>query len=287
MYTRRFTVSFPDYAGGELTDFPVLVRVATNAIPGFSYAECLVPNGGDLRFSDAAGNLLASEVDAWDEDGTSLIWVKVPSLTSSTVIYGYYGCETPAATSAKDVWSNGFIGVWHLGESGMIMKDSSWKSADFTCSTDNASKVGRGVAGLVGKSVQFDVAGDKKGALSAANSAAFNSLGAITLELWVNITEQDTANDRYIFSKWVTYDNDGSFVIYDRAGSSPKNKIQSAIFREGQPGKNSDSKINMAIDPLEAGGWHHQVFVYEKTDGSTANWASYGDKAMSSGTTMR
>ena len=285
LYARRFTVTFPDYAGGELTDFPVLVRVSTAAIPGFSYAECLVPNGGDLRFSDSVGNLLASEIDVWDEEGTSLIWVKVPSLTSSTVIYGYYGCETPAVTSAKDVWSNGFIGVWHLGESGMVMKDSSWKSADFTCSTANASKVGRGVDGLVGKAVQFDVAEDKKGALSAANSAAFDNLGAITLELWVNITAQDTANDRYIFSKWVTYDNDGSFVIYDRAGSTPKNRIQSAIFREGQPGKNSDSKINMYIDPLEAGGWHHQVFVYEKTDGSTANWASYGDKAKLSGTT--
>ena len=64
-------------------------------------------------------------------------------MSASTVIYGYYGCDAPAKVSAKDVWANGYIGVWHLDETGLVMKDSSWKSADLTCTSANASKVGR------------------------------------------------------------------------------------------------------------------------------------------------
>ena len=284
-YARKFSVTFPGYAGSAaLTNFPVLVKISESSPAGFRYADCLVPNGGDLRFADADGNLLASEVDTWDPTGTSLVWVKVPSLTTTTKITGYYGNAAPATIAGKDVWSNGFIGVWHLNETGLVMKDSSWKSASFTCTQANASKVGRGVTGLVGGATQFDVAGDKKGALSFPSVDAFNNLGAITVELWVNLPAQDPNADRYILTKWVNYDTDGSFSIYDRANSSPQNRIQMAVFREGQPGKNSDVKVSMGLAPVSAGNWHHQVFTYETTAGTTANWAAYGDKTRSGGT---
>ena len=284
-YAHKFSVSFSGYAGGELTDFPVLVKVSTNSIAGFRYADCLLPNGGDLRFADANKNLLASEIEVWDTNGVSLVWVKVPSLTSATKITGYYGCATPAQTSAKDVWSNGFIGVWHLNETGLVMKDSSWKSADLKCLANHASKVGRGVAGLVGGAALFNAAGDKYGALSAPHTDVFNSLGSITVELWLNFTAHDTTTHRYILTKWENWNSDCSFCLYDNYSSTPPNKTQFAMNREGQPGLNADSKVWLTVDPIEAGSWHRQAFTYEKTEGNTAKVAIYNDKARSATTT--
>jgi hypothetical protein len=284
-YIRRFPVTFPSYAGSDpLTNFPVLVRISELTVTNI-YSDSKVAGGGDLRFSDAEGNLLASEVETWNENGVSLVWVKVPSLSASTVIYGYYGCDAPAKVSAKDVWSNGYIGVWHLDETGLVMKDSSWKSADLTCTSGNASKVGRGVAGLVGGAALFDVAEDKYGALSAPHTAVFENLGAITLEMWINLTKQDTTNNRYLLTKWINYNSDCSFCIYDSCMSTPPNNTAAAIFREGQPGVNADKKVSMSISPVEPGSWHHQAFVYEKTNESLANWATYADRTASSGTT--
>jgi hypothetical protein len=61
-YERSFTIAFPGYIGSEtLTDFPVLVKISP-ALNDFDYSACKVANGGDLRFADADGNLLASEV---------------------------------------------------------------------------------------------------------------------------------------------------------------------------------------------------------------------------------
>ena len=64
--------------GISLADFPVLVRLST-AIDGFSYSDFQQQDGVDLAFLDARGNVLAHEIDTWNTDGESLVWVKVPA----------------------------------------------------------------------------------------------------------------------------------------------------------------------------------------------------------------
>ncbi len=159
-YSHKFTVSFSGYAGEEtLTDFPVLVKISESGISGFDYDDCLRPNGGDLHFADEEGNLLASEVDTWDASGTSLVWVKVPSLNASTKITAYYGNEFAPSSQSTNVWANGYTAVWHLNESGRYMLDSSLGAdADSNKLRDylNDGTVLRGQSGLVGKAVEFD-----------------------------------------------------------------------------------------------------------------------------------
>ncbi|MBQ6136486.1 MAG: DUF2341 domain-containing protein, partial [Kiritimatiellae bacterium] len=80
-FAKKMTVTFSGaQSGTTLTDFPVLVKLST-AISGFSYADFARPNGGDLRFADANGNLLPHEIDTWNSNGVSTVWVKVPHLT--------------------------------------------------------------------------------------------------------------------------------------------------------------------------------------------------------------
>ena len=51
----RLKITPSGYNRGEaLANFPLLVQLGTN-IPGFSYQQFALPNGGDLRFADASG----------------------------------------------------------------------------------------------------------------------------------------------------------------------------------------------------------------------------------------
>ena len=116
MFSHRARVSFEAYEGASaLADFPVLVRLSESAVANFSYDDLVDAN--DLVFADGSGHILASEVDAWDPNGESLIWVRVPSLAASTQIYMYYGTRSSygaPCTSATNVWSK-YVGVYHLG----------------------------------------------------------------------------------------------------------------------------------------------------------------------------
>ena len=112
-----FTVS--GYSGHEtLTNFPVLVRLST-AIRGFDYNRC-APDGADLSFYIGETEL-PREIDRWDPDGESLVWVRVPELKAGTTFRAYF-CDKnvtsqPACQTDGCVWKPaGYIGVWHMDE---------------------------------------------------------------------------------------------------------------------------------------------------------------------------
>ena len=138
-------------AGVALTNFPVLVKLST-AIDGFSYSDFVKANGGDLRFVDANGTLLPHEIDTWNESGVSTVWVKVPRLVKNgtiTACYGFTGSGDPAPVNPKDVWDDDYVGVWHLGESAVPLKESSETSSDFT--TAYGSTINFATNGIVGR----------------------------------------------------------------------------------------------------------------------------------------
>ena len=183
-FAHSFNVGFAGYKGGEtLTDFPALVRLSS-AIDGFSYSDFAFPeNGGDLRFFDAKGDLLSHEIDTWNTNGESTVWVKVPSLSAMTVIKVAYGCAEPPANDPKDVWSNGFIGVWHMGEAALPMKDSVAGGTSLTENLTGATLPGQ--AGLAGTAVAFDQLGNHKGCLQTTDQR-YKTSGKpnYTVEFW-------------------------------------------------------------------------------------------------------
>ena len=125
-YDHSAPVTFPGYDGTDpILDFPVLVRLEEGR-GGFSYNHCALAGGLDVRFCDAAGVELASEVVKFDKNGTSDFWVKVPRLTNDARIFLVWGNADATARSPKlRVWGESFRGVWGLDAGRNVSPDKS------------------------------------------------------------------------------------------------------------------------------------------------------------------
>ena len=192
-YAKSFNISFPGYRGTTtLVNFPVLVKLSAE-LNDFKYSSCKVENGGDLRFADADGNLLASEVDTWDPSGTSLVWVKVPTFNKNTVIKAYYGNANPPAVDPQDVWSSGYVAVWHMNETGTAMTDSS--NGGTSLAESKAGAILAGQSGLFGNAVEFAKLSDHTGGL-ATSDQRYRTSGVpnFTVEFWSYQDSFDPAN---------------------------------------------------------------------------------------------
>jgi len=123
-------VRFSGYNQAEtLTNFPVLVVLSNNCFQGFSYHQ-FQSGSNDLAFTaDAAGlTNLNYEIESWNPNGVSYVWVQVPALTINTSIEAWWGCAgqgVSAWTTNASTWSNGYLGVWHMKEgAGAVLHDS-------------------------------------------------------------------------------------------------------------------------------------------------------------------
>ena len=271
-YKKSFDITFPGSSGTEtLTDFPVLVRLSA-ARNAFQYAKCKLQDGGDLRFSDSEGNLLAHEIDTWNPAGESLVWVKVPALNASTKIVAHYDCAYPVAALPKtQVWSNGFVGVWHLNESARPLLDSSASGVHFTKSYSDAGKEGYyddhiafATNGMVGAGVAFDMNEDHRGTLLAPDdNHVSDGLGEITIELWTNRRgDADNNKSRYLMTK---YGGDSSHFAYQITQQSSDQRLASQF-------KDEDG-VNISVNPNSAGvtqigAWCHNAYVCTVTNGA-------------------
>ena len=113
-FTMKRTVTFSGYAGAsDLENFPALVRLPADV------SSLCKTNGADIRFADADGNLLSHEVDTWNANGESCVWVCVPRLSgTSTSITLYYSGETSQTVDPRRVWGpSDYKGVWHFSGS--------------------------------------------------------------------------------------------------------------------------------------------------------------------------
>ena len=275
-YKKSFNITFPGYSGtSTLTDFPVLVRLSA-ALNEFDYSKC-ADNGGDLRFSDADGNLLSSEVDTWNENGESLVWVKVPSFNRDTIITAHYNCYAPAIVDPKDVWSNGYLGVWHLNETGRTFADSTSTGVSFTLDSKYNDFVGRGVSGSIGNAVEFDLVteGDDAHAgrivaKDGTNNRYSNTM-TLTVEAWLN--QRGTTGSYVIYHK-----NKGRAFAWQLASSGTSlvtvwgttNDTESVAIKDVKPSSGTIS-----------GEWYHQAAVFDNVSEGKATTYKNGAKVSS------
>ena len=251
-YSKKFHVTFTGAPSGTLTDFPVLVRVAENSPEGFSYADCQKSGGADLRFCDANGNLLASEVDTWNTSGTSLVWVKVPALTSTAKITAYYGWDKAPNVDTSKVWDANYVGVWHLGESALPLKESSGVSTPF--SRASGSGLVYNAAGKIGGA--FNMSGAAGGsAIYAADDPDLTGFQNLTLEFWVR---QDALNNGYmsLLSKAGSSASDYSFRSY--VGTNTK-KLEMLFSYNGTSGTLTYSSWEFPA----LNTWCYYAFAYD------------------------
>ena len=180
-YGSSLKVFFSGYNRGEtLADFPVLVNLSTN-LPGFSYHQFASPSGSDLRFADESGYLpIPYEIDRWNTNGVSAVWVNVPSLsTTNDFVWAYWGdplaTNPPACTTNGATWPNYDL-VWHLEQPGFPYADSTLNYPAL------AGVAPVETAGIIGEGQEFN------GTTTFLDAGTVTNLAnAFTLSAWLDL----------------------------------------------------------------------------------------------------
>src|SRR5260370_19032209 len=150
-FTRRRRVTIDpglsSIQGGALADFPVGLVIPAGTIDAASVRA----DGGDIRFVDAAGHVLARDLEAWDPNGVSVVWGNLPSVpVAPTPIYMYYGStgSTANPTDRETVWKAPYAAVWHF----------SGKADDATSNHYDGTGNATFAAGKLGQAAQLSAA---------------------------------------------------------------------------------------------------------------------------------
>ena len=147
-----FTVT--GYEGTEiLTNFPVLVdvRASDEAQNGFTYRDFYRADGGDMAFVDETGHIIPHEIDTWNKNGMSLIWVRIPRMKNGTTFTMCY--RSPLIDPLPDAGNTfeRYVGVWHMNEPGngvVSLADST--TNNLTAETHAQSLAGINVGQMIG-----------------------------------------------------------------------------------------------------------------------------------------
>ena len=251
-FSKRMTVTFGGIQDGvTLTNFPVLVKLS-EAIDGFDYGDFAAMDGGDLRFADSDGNLLPHEIDTWNTNGVSTAWVKVPALSQNATITACWGCANPPTVAPKDVWDDDYVGVWHLGEKLLPMKESSETTSDFT--TANGTGIAFAAAGIVGGSVDFSSGSNCS--LVAPDHDLLDGFDKCTFEVW---TWQDALGTNLgILSKRNSYQSEAAYYIMQSGSQTPLYMATNSV---------AQAKTILAPYP-SAQEWNHLAYAIDTTTAS-------------------
>jgi hypothetical protein len=180
-FTKRRQLTFDNSSRGEnLQNFPVLVVLDS---AWFDYTSTQ-DAGEDLRFFDDDGSTrLPHEIEEWNESGSSYVWVKVPQIDANSdtdFIWMVYG--NPAAEDdqePRDVWTAGYVAVWHLNETGAVYSDSTGNG------NDGAQSGNSSAGGIIAGAQYFDGSNDH---IEVSNAGLQISGDEITIEAWARPT---------------------------------------------------------------------------------------------------
>lgn len=200
-YSNMIDFTISGYNGTEtLQNFPVPVRLSADEPLDFDYADVGATKEeayATLCFTTSEGQSLNYEIEIWNPEGESIIWVSVPEVSgTATKFRAYYGLKegaTHPANSTTAVWSSAnYVGVWHMNEvseDGTSIYDASGNG--FTASAKIAAANPTLVTSdnvVLGNSIKCTISGGlflQDGVLQAYN------------------TEEDRMQDHYSVEGWV------------------------------------------------------------------------------------
>lgn len=130
-WQRFMPIRFRGYEGAStLTNFPALIKLSEGCGNNrFHYADCAT-GGADLLFTDASGARLQHEIELWNTNGVSHIWVQVPALRRNTAVTLYWknpALEPRSATFRPTDLPN--CGLWLDAGQGITANGSGQVSA--------------------------------------------------------------------------------------------------------------------------------------------------------------
>jgi len=245
-YRQEITV-WPDVTVASLTNFPLLVAVTNQDNHLFSVAAA---DGRDILFTDSDGvTRLPYETERYAASPAALYaWVRVPVLHAAapTRMYLYYGRNSDFARPDKtNVWSAGYLGVWHLNEAvgnGQTNYDSSASAAHGVFKDPN----GRGGGDAVGKIAGADAfAGfDDHHVLTPGVPCSSNGF---TVSAWVSV---------------VSTNLDGIFESSSQGQAYFRTQRAQALVSVYCDGSEYSQKLAYsAAGSIREGVWHHLTAV--------------------------
>ena len=205
-YAKRIKVTASNTnVDSDLTHFPLLLKLGTSVGTGSTDVSCVF----DELTSDANRTKIAVtktdgttelyvEIEKWDDaNEKAVLWVSksdwVLDTDADTELYLYYDSAHAANTDrvgdtnsvvAESVWDANYKMVQHLadGASTSATYDSTSNDNDGTKTGANAPNQ---IDGEIGKGQDFDGTDD---VITVSDNAGLSTLGPITLECWVNFT---------------------------------------------------------------------------------------------------
>jgi len=248
-YTDHLAITFAGYnRSATLSDFPVLVRLSTS-IPGFNYNHFADPSGGDLRFTDSGGiRIIPIEIDQWNTNGESTVWVQVPVLSgTNTTIWAYWGNPTNTTPlPGTNVWvPQSWEGlpaydlVYHLKEGAFPFADSTGQNPALT-----------GVApakttGVVGTGALFN------GTSTFMDAGQVHTTNQFTLSAWVNIAPNANSEQTICCNKAGGW-NTAGFDFYVNGWQTN----DSVIYFDTADGVGGDVHARSVPQTVGFGQWH-------------------------------
>jgi len=239
-WAKKMEVQFTGYTPSEtLTNFPALV-VLNTGISGFNYIDFTSGTNDDLRFTAADGTTeLNYEVESWDTNGSSYVWVQVPELANSASIWAYWSKSretAPVCTTNGATWSNGFAGVWHM---------QAPNAPDATANLLNATAMGNAsTTGIVGMGQNFDL-GDYAYVTDLPNDSRLD-VPYLTISLWMKAGAQTDPYCRPVDRSYL-----GAFCI-----ARVSDGTTAGLWCKGTGP--ADSQVTV-FDNV----WHHVVYTFD------------------------
>ena len=85
------------------------------------------PAGTQFAYAGGSVAMLSYDIDRWDTNGSSCIWVRLPTLSGTNdaiqAYWGRKGVTWPICATNGSTWSAGYGGVWHLEEGGRFWEE--------------------------------------------------------------------------------------------------------------------------------------------------------------------
>jgi hypothetical protein len=267
-YGSCMKIVFNGYNRGEtLLNFPVLVNLSTN-LPGFSYRQFASSRGDDLRFTDAGGVMLIPyEIDEWNTNGTSSVWVNVPSLsTTNDFVWAYWG--NPAAANLPNYATNGTIWpnfdlVWHLKENDFPYADSTLQHPASTGALPAST------TGVIGRGISLN------GSSQFLDAGAFNIGGAFTLSAWINISPS-ASDEQIIWANKTSGWNSDGFALFVNDYKTTDGTLSLAT------GNGTDGRTVVTVTgAVMPGTWYQVATVVDKTGNAARLFVDGVDRTQS------
>ena len=270
-YGSQMQIFFSGYNRGEtLVNFPVLVDLSTN-LPGFSYRQFASASGGDLRFADSSGvTPIPFEIDEWNTNGTSYVWVCVPSLSSaSNFIWAYWG--NPAATNVPACCTNGAVWpgydlVWHLQQNGWPYADSTGR---YPALTGKAPGQAPGVV---------DFGGLCDGTSEFLDAGLVPVGEQFSLSAWVNIATTCNSEQTMWCNKQGGW-NTAGFDFYVNGWG----KNDGIVYFDTADGVNGNVNARTVNNAVSFGSWHFLTGTMDGINGVVHVYVDGVDKTINTG----